>query len=465
MNKAIMILSLAAVAGAAQAQYASGGTRSETVTETVTEQGHELRSNVAVVREQFAGVEDGKFVVPLRINDGNNAKFEINSDSSRVVVEQDGSHVVVTVDGVEMFNGDLDADFERFTLNSNDGETEIELLNAKGSPGVFVMDRFGGDGNAAQVHIERAMGLAGQAYGVAAQKYALAFADKAHPKVMMGVTLENVGEGLAKQLGVDSERTTQIGSVMEGLPASKAGLEQYDIVVGIDGSPDASPSGIRNAISEKEAGDQLVLDVKREGRLLQVVLDLEAYDGEALGVVDIRRNFAFAPQAMLDPEQAEQQFGEWLEKLVDEREELQESLRSAEGIHLQKLQEQSARLSERIARMREQIAAGDFSVPMHMQFGENAWVMSPDDMDFEFKIDLENMPNVQFAPGVSGSHAFVIPDGSGNAEIKVLVERLEQSAEQNEAQVEQLESRIMELEVMLERAVEELKNSKKGPDA
>ena len=43
------------------------------------------------------------------------------------------------------------------------------------------------------------------------------------------------------------------------LAAAKAGLEQYDIIVGVGNSDDASPSGIRAALKDKEPGDTLVL--------------------------------------------------------------------------------------------------------------------------------------------------------------------------------------------------------------
>jgi hypothetical protein len=458
MNKLMTILSVAAVAGTALAQNVVVLDKTECLDGANVAHLEGLTA-LREHRMHFAGIQDGKVRVPLTMGGDENATIEINADDVQISVRQDGSHVIVEMDGAVVYDGEIDGDFETFTLSSADGETEVELINAGENHGAVFLERFGAHGEEIELHVQRAIEMAGQAHEHAGH-FALAFGDHSSPKVMMGVTLESVGESVAKQLGIDATQATLIGTVMDGLPASKAGLEQYDIVVGVDGAKVADPNGIREAIADKEPGDQLVLDVLREGRRQQVVLDLEAYDAGSLGV-NISRNFSFAPQVELDPEQAEKRFGEWLEKLVDERAELQASLRRASGKELTELKEQSAELSEQISKMREQIAKGDFTMP----FGQNAWTWSPEDMDFEFNIDLQNMPHVQFAPHADGSRAFVVPGGEGNAEIRVLVEQLELSAEQNGAQVEQLETRIIELEIMLETAVEELKSSKKGPDA
>ncbi len=449
MNNVMMILSVAAIAGTASAQYATGG-KSE-----VGQQLHEHLSKVQVRQMQFAGVEDGKVTIPLRIADDNSTNMQINADEVEISVTQEGSLVIVEIDGVEVFNGELDSDFQTFTLTS--GENEIELVNAgDGEGNVFIFEngRFEGARHA----LELAQGLHGKAL-MNVQEFG------GHPKVMMGVTLEGVGEATAKQLGIDADGATMIGTVMDGLPAGKAGLEQYDIVVGVDGLDGASPKQIREALGDKEAGDQLVLDVVREGRAVQVVLNLEAYDAASLGV-KIEHSFAFAPRVM-DPEHAEEQFGEWLQELVDQRAELREGLQGAldQGTRDELIAKMEG-LNGHIEKMRQQIAKGDFTMPNNMSFPQGAWAWSGDDMSFTLDLDLENMPNVEFFRQGDG-HAVVVPDAHGSGEIKVLIERLERSAEEHERSVEHMESRIQDLERMLERAVQELHEAKqdKGPDA
>ncbi|MEO1130790.1 MAG: PDZ domain-containing protein, partial [Planctomycetota bacterium] len=102
------------------------------------------------------------------------------------------------------------------------------------------------------------------------------------PPVMMGVTMDTPSEALALHLGFDAADATLISSVVEGLPADKAGVQRYDIIIEVDGSGDANQAKIRSALRGKEAGDELELEVIRRGKARTLVLDLEAYDSEAL---------------------------------------------------------------------------------------------------------------------------------------------------------------------------------------
>lgn len=111
------------------------------------------------------------------------------------------------------------------------------------------------------------------------------------PRVMIGVTMESALDDADEMPeNVDAERATVINRVVEGLPAAKAGLEEDDIVIAIDGSKDASPDDIRELLRTKNPGDTLKLKVLRDNDRddgkhdeLEIDVRLEAFDAQAVG--------------------------------------------------------------------------------------------------------------------------------------------------------------------------------------
>lgn len=102
------------------------------------------------------------------------------------------------------------------------------------------------------------------------------------PPVMLGVLLDGPSEALQAQLGV-SEYAIVIEKVMDGLPADKAGLRQWDIIVEIDGDEIDGEGLLRDILMESEPGDELDLVVIRKGEAIDLELELIAYDSKMLG--------------------------------------------------------------------------------------------------------------------------------------------------------------------------------------
>ena len=103
------------------------------------------------------------------------------------------------------------------------------------------------------------------------------------PPVMLGVLLEPANEALQAQLGV-SEYAILLEKVMEGLPADKAGLKQWDIIVGVDGDEIDEPGMLGKILMESEPGDELELKIIRGGETMSRTLELAAYDSAKLGI-------------------------------------------------------------------------------------------------------------------------------------------------------------------------------------
>jgi len=97
-------------------------------------------------------------------------------------------------------------------------------------------------------------------------------------------TVRNVAQQLAAghqaqhaYLGVelgDGTNGAQIGTVRDGSPASKAGLQQGDTVVAIDGKPVSDADAAVAAINAKKPGDKIALTVARGGQRQTVTATL-----------------------------------------------------------------------------------------------------------------------------------------------------------------------------------------------
>jgi hypothetical protein len=103
------------------------------------------------------------------------------------------------------------------------------------------------------------------------------------PKVMIGVALGSPDQALAKHLKLKPNEVTLLSEVYEDLPAAEAGLEQFDIIVEVDGHAPAGPDAVRGALKAKNPGDTLKLTILRGSEKKTVTVDVEAFDAEKLG--------------------------------------------------------------------------------------------------------------------------------------------------------------------------------------
>jgi hypothetical protein len=95
------------------------------------------------------------------------------------------------------------------------------------------------------------------------------------PPVMLGARLEIPGPAIARHAGIDPSACSIITAVLPGGPAEKAGLEAWDVVIGVGGAQAATPAEIRSALRARVPGDVVVLKVRRgqETRDISVTLD------------------------------------------------------------------------------------------------------------------------------------------------------------------------------------------------
>jgi hypothetical protein len=114
----------------------------------------------------------------------------------------------------------------------------------------------GDDAKTVTVHVEAAPECQGR-YVVIAKS-----AGEDQPKVWIGVRLTPVPAPLAAHIGADG---VMIANVVKDSPADKAGLEQYDVIVGFGGSTIKGPQDLTDAIAKAEPGQAAKLTVTRKG--------------------------------------------------------------------------------------------------------------------------------------------------------------------------------------------------------
>jgi hypothetical protein len=92
------------------------------------------------------------------------------------------------------------------------------------------------------------------------------------PPVMMGITMSDPG----------ASDGVMVDSVLEGLPAEKAGVEVGDRITAIDGKKIEGQQALRDVLKEKKAGDTVELKLDRDGNSKTVKVKLAKFDAVKL---------------------------------------------------------------------------------------------------------------------------------------------------------------------------------------
>ena len=89
-------------------------------------------------------------------------------------------------------------------------------------------------------------------------------------QVTLGVRYWQLEPDSAHFEGSDLTHGALIAEVIEGLPAEKAGMQEGDIIIAVAGEPVTLEVDLRNRIYFHEPGEQVTLDILRDGEMLQV---------------------------------------------------------------------------------------------------------------------------------------------------------------------------------------------------
>ncbi len=89
-------------------------------------------------------------------------------------------------------------------------------------------------------------------------------------RAQMGVTIQDLNDGLKEHLGLDKNVSgVLISSVANGSPAEKAGIRQGDVIVKFDGKSVDTVSRLRNLVAFSAFGRKIPVEIIRDGKTLR----------------------------------------------------------------------------------------------------------------------------------------------------------------------------------------------------
>ena len=188
-------------------------------------------------------------------------------EGHRVEVRVENGEVSVNVDGKEIPVERIRLKDGRVVIVDDDGNEQSLFGVVVGEDDRAWRFRFGGEGD-----MEGPM------------RWGRLWEDFSGPRptVMLGIHMTEPGKALEHHLGLKPGNTTMITGVYEGLPAHEAGLEEFDIIVAVDGERPADPGSIRDILADMEAEDVVTLTIIHKGERDRVRAVLRAFDGEAM---------------------------------------------------------------------------------------------------------------------------------------------------------------------------------------
>jgi serine protease Do len=96
----------------------------------------------------------------------------------------------------------------------------------------------------------------------------------------IGVSIQNVSRDLSDSLGLNKAEGAVVGSIEEGSPAAKAGLEVGDVIQKIDGRPVEGSADLSRTIRSLKPGSKVNLSVWRAGKARDIVVTVAEFKDE-----------------------------------------------------------------------------------------------------------------------------------------------------------------------------------------
>ena len=177
------------------------------------------------------------------------------------------------------------------------------------------------------------------------------------PKVMLGINLTEPSDAVRKQLKLGDKQAIFVEKVIDGLPAKKAGLENFDVIISLDGSEYANSELLSKVLRKKEPGDALKMVVLRGGEQLKIKAELAPYNAQKLGttMIAIESDDVDFPAIWEEKNGNRFEFGLDFDFGPEIHEQIQESLR-ASGLNDDQLAIVHEQLHNHLSGLHEKIA-------------------------------------------------------------------------------------------------------------
>ena len=96
----------------------------------------------------------------------------------------------------------------------------------------------------------------------------------------LGVVMQNVNEGLRKQLNLKDRKGAVVTTVDPEGPAEKSGFKQYDVILEVNGQPVEDSNDLKFKIADIEPGKKVTIRVVRDGKDLTLTPTIEEMEPE-----------------------------------------------------------------------------------------------------------------------------------------------------------------------------------------
>jgi len=96
----------------------------------------------------------------------------------------------------------------------------------------------------------------------------------------LGVIMQNVNEGMRKQLNLKDSKGAVVTTVEPEGPAEKSGFKQYDVIIEVNGQPAEDSNDLKFKIADIEPGKKVTVRVIRDGKELTLTPTIEEMDAE-----------------------------------------------------------------------------------------------------------------------------------------------------------------------------------------
>lgn len=104
----------------------------------------------------------------------------------------------------------------------------------------------------------------------------------------LGAQLQDLDPDLAEAFGLSQHQGAVLVNVIAGSSAEKAGLKPGDVITAINGRPVYTASAVRNEIGLLRVGEQVKLEVLRNGKPMQITASVSEQTETAVHATDIR---------------------------------------------------------------------------------------------------------------------------------------------------------------------------------
>ena len=97
----------------------------------------------------------------------------------------------------------------------------------------------------------------------------------------LGVQMHDLDLSLRSQLDYGGESGALVAAVVPGSPAELAGLQQWDVIIALDGKRIQSANQLFSIIKSSRVGETVIIEVWRGGEVLKIQAKIAECDAEA----------------------------------------------------------------------------------------------------------------------------------------------------------------------------------------